>query len=243
MKLFIPIICYNHTANTEFMFSLMQLLIALKHNNIETVFFPINFDSLISRARNAAAAHFLTDKTATHLLFIDSDIEFKPDDVFNLINANKPVICAAYAQKWLDQNAIKTHFSKPTIPFNPFEICTKTSVHLLPADKVDYIMKVKYATTGFLLVQRHVFETIANNNPTLSYINDIDGYSSANSDCFYNFFPTIINPDTKRYESEDYGFSRLWTESGGEIFVATNISLKHHGWFAYPANLYRQLTE
>jgi hypothetical protein len=243
MKLFIPVICYNHTCNTEFMFSLMQLVVILKQQNINTVLYPIVFDSLISRARNAAVAHFLSDPETTHLLFIDSDIEFKVDDVFALLLANKLVVCAGYAQKWLSTEKMKGVFTAPVEIANPLELITKTSVHLLPTETPpDLLMKAKYATTGFLLVHRSVFEFIASRHPELAFQNDIDGYSGANPAFFYDFFPITINPETKRFESEDYGFSRLWTELGGEIYVATNITLKHMGWYGFQANLYRQLT-
>jgi len=241
MKLFIPVICYNHTCNTEFMFSLLQLVVSLKDHNIPTVIYPIVFDSLISRARNAAIAHFLSDNEATHLLFIDSDIEFKLDDVFKLITADKAVICAGYAQKWLNNQTMKKIFSSPIEIENPMELVTKTSVHLQLNQVPSELMKVEYATTGFLLVQRNVFEQIAVKHPELAYENDVDGYTGANPKLFYNFFPLTINPNTHRFESEDYGFSRLWTELGGEIYVATNISLNHMGWYPFKANIFRQL--
>lgn len=242
MKVFIPVISYNHTCNTEYMFSLIQLILNLRQHNIQTVLYPIVFDSLISRARNAAVAHFLSDPEATHLLFIDSDIEFKTEDVFALLMADKPVVCAAYAQKWLNLNSMKKVFSSQIEIPEPMQLATKTSVHLLPPANPDYLMKAKYATTGFLLIQRNVFEVIAKNNPGLAYNNDVDGYAGANPAFFYNFFPLNIHPETKILESEDYGFSRLWSDLGGEIYVATNISLNHMGWYSYQANLFRQLS-
>ena len=74
-KLFIPVICYNHTANTEYMISLIRLTHHLRDKGINYCLYPIVFESLIPRARNAAAAHFL-DSDCSHLLFIDADIEF-----------------------------------------------------------------------------------------------------------------------------------------------------------------------
>ena len=96
MKLFIPVICYNHTAHTSFMFSLMSLILSLKHHNIPTVLYPITFESLISRARNAAIAHFMSDPETTHILFIDSDIEFKVEDVFALLQVQGSVEARAH---------------------------------------------------------------------------------------------------------------------------------------------------
>ena len=62
-------------ANTEFMLSLIKLTHYLRDKGIDYCLYPIVFESLIPRARNAAAAHFL-DSDCSHLLFIDADIEF-----------------------------------------------------------------------------------------------------------------------------------------------------------------------
>lgn len=246
MKIFIPMLCYNHTCNTTFMMSFFKLIMAFRDSNIRASVFPITFESLISRGRNAAVAHFLSDPEATHILFIDSDIEFEPDDVAKLINANKEVICAGYAQKWLREDLIQHVFKRDSVPPNPLELCTFTSIQIPRPDRtedVDEIMEIDYATTGFLLIKREVFEKMKHAYPERKYINDIDGYMSANQDEFYDFFPATIRASTRRFESEDFGFSRIWKECGGTVYVHTNITLRHHGWFGFPANIYRQLMD
>lgn len=222
------------------MMSLMKLIMFCRNNDISLVVFPITFDSLVNRARNAAVATFLSDPDATHLLFIDSDIEFDPQDVMKLFFADRDVVAGAYPQKWLDMSKYNPNIA------NPLEICTKMSVHLSPTTKsssedIAAVMEADYVTTGFLLIKRVVFEQMIAAYPERQYINDIDGYSSANKNMFYDFFTVSINSDTKRFESEDYGFSRLWKTIGGKIHVVTDMTLKHHGWFAFPGNLHRML--
>lgn len=243
MKLFIPLLCYNHTCNTTFMMSMMRFLFTLRDRNIHATVFPITFESLISRGRNAAVAHFLTDTDATHLLFVDSDIEFNPEDVFKLLQADKEVVCAGYAQKWLREDYIQRVFQRNQVPPNPLELCTHTSIQVDNPTTTEELTEITYATTGFLLVKREVFNKMRQAYPERQYINDIDGYMSADKDLFYDFFPSIIHPVTKRFESEDYGFSSLWRGCGGKIHLCTNISLKHHGWFGFPANIHRQLLD
>ncbi len=107
MKIFVPLICYNHSCNAEYMMSMLSLLNAVKNRGINCTFYPIFFESLISRARNASVAHFLEDEESTHLLFIDSDIIFTPDDVFKLIAANKDVVAGIYPKKYITWDRLK----------------------------------------------------------------------------------------------------------------------------------------
>ena len=49
----------------------------------------------------------------------------------------------------------------------------------------------------------------------------------------YNFFDSYINPETKEYLSEDYGFCQLWKKLGGEIYADSQSKLSHSGLFDY----------
>jgi len=244
MKIFLPLICYNHTANTEYMISIIKLVLFCQQNGITISMLPITFESLISRARNASIAHFMSDEDATHILFIDSDISFEPKDVIKLILADKPVVCGAYSQKWLSEERMKDVFTRKEVPRDPLELCTKVSVHIQDAQgsPSDQILEAKYVTTGFLLIHKDVIKQMMAAYPDRKYMNDIDGYQGANPDMFYDLFPVTVDNKTYRYESEDYGFTRLWNMIGGKAYVATDISLTHHGWYGYKSNLHRQLT-
>ncbi|NBS71629.1 hypothetical protein EBT31_22365, partial [bacterium] len=158
-------------------------------------------------------------------------IIFNPDDVAKLINANKDVVCGAYPQKWLNIEKLQTG--------KPIEVCTKSSCHVLDVETNE----CEYVTTGFLLIKREVFLKMIEEYPDRKYVNDIDGYMGASTDAFYDFFPVSVHPETKKYESEDYGFSRLWRQTGGKLYVVPDITLKHYGWFGFPGNLERQLTD
>ena len=183
MKLFIPVICYNRMCHTAFMFSLIKLVLILREHNIDAELYPIVFDSLINRARNAAVAHFMSSN-CSHLLFLDSDIEFNPSDIIKLVLLNKSIVGIGYPKKWLDESKLQNIFSKQELPKNPLNYCTHHSVHIKPGipKDVNDCMEVDYLTTGIMLINKQVIERLIQKYPERQYINDIDGYMGANKD-------------------------------------------------------------
>ena len=87
-----------------------------------------------------------------------------------------------------------------------------------------------------MLISRSCIEKIIKAKPEIKYTNDIDGYMEA-EDNFYDIFQCKVNPETKKYESEDYGFCKLWKSLGGEITVIPDISLGHRGFNTFYGNL------
>ena len=225
MKVFIPLICYNHTCNTEWMMSILKLLNSAKETGLNMSFYPIFFESLVSRARNAAVAHFLEDEENTHLLFIDSDIIFKPEDVYRLIQADKEVIAGIYPKKYIVWDRLKENPNDERVDF-PIDGEIKVTD--------DNFIKSEYLPTGFLLIKREAILKLIEQHPELKYKNDIDGYMGG-EDNFYNLFNAGIRNGI--YESEDWGFCSLWKESGGQVLIHPDINLKHVGWHEYSGNL------
>ena len=75
-------------------------------------------DALITRARANLMTSFLDDPTATHLLFIDADIGFTPEQVFRLIEFGADVVAGVYPVKRINwekaQRAIEAR--RPNVP-------------------------------------------------------------------------------------------------------------------------------
>src|SRR5210317_160535 len=71
------------------------------------VSFALLKSSLVTQGRNLCVANFMElSDTYSHFLFIDSDIEFSPDTIFKMIEADKEVIAAPYPLKHLDWDKI-----------------------------------------------------------------------------------------------------------------------------------------
>jgi hypothetical protein len=68
---------------------------------------------------------------------------------------------------------------------------------------------------GFLKISRRALETIK-----------AEPYLDENEREMKDFFPTGMHKG--QIFGEDYGFCRLWTESGGKVFLDPSIKLRHH---------------
>ena len=120
-------------------------------------------ESLITRARNYLVDEFLHRSDCTHLLFIDSDIHFDPNDVIAMLALDKDVIGGPYPKKAIKWKSIKTAVKKnPDIDpgsleklagdfvFNP----VKGTAQFTVSDPLE----VLEIGTGFMLVKREVFK-------------------------------------------------------------------------------------
>jgi len=234
----LPVICYNHTVLSHFMFSVMKLIFEGKRRGISFSLDCIYFESLIARARNAAASNFLNRTDCDYMMFIDSDISFEPDSFFSLLKADKDVVSGLYPKKYINSSKVK-NLADRNLLNNYEELCTDFATEIKLDKNTKQIEEVNYAATGFMLFKKCVFSQIANEVPNIAYKNDIDGYMGY-GDKFYDFFPCKVNEVTKKYESEDYGFCNLYKSIGGKIYVDTTCNLTHYGWKGYKGNFYQQ---
>ena len=238
MKITVPIICYGGSVHAHYMQGMLGLVNQCAAKGI-TVDYPlIYFESLISRARNASAAAALNNGS-DYLFFIDTDVIFNAKDFFKLLEADKDVCVGLYPKKYISQQKLQFLFSK----FSQLPKCWKELVGDLSSEckpqKMNETIEVDYAATGFMLIKTEVFKEIAKQKPETKYKNDIDGYMGY-GDNFYDFFRCQVNPETKKYESEDYGFCKLWQECGGKIHAIPEIKLGHRGNYVFEGSLEEQ---
>ena len=65
-------------------------------------------DALITRARASLVSQFLDDPDATHLLFVDADIGFEPEQVLRLIECGADICAAVYPIKRIDWDKVRS---------------------------------------------------------------------------------------------------------------------------------------
>jgi len=247
-KIYFPLLAYGGMCRAEFAMALQSLFLeAARVQGLSFLASGIFFESLISRGRNAAAAaalHYECD----YILFIDADISFSPKDVFKLIDHNEDVVCGLYPKKYYNSRKILALAKDSPQVFETERwksLSTDFTTEMTPTSMESLregrpLVETDYAATGFMLIKTSVFKKIAEKKPDLKYKNEIDGYMSW-GDNFYDFFPVAVNPITKKYESEDYGFCRLWRSVGGKILFDPSINLTHIGTQSYTGSVGEQL--
>ena len=91
--------------------SLINTTAVMRANDIDMSFSCMFNESLIQRARNLLAHNFLkTD--ATHLMFIDADIKYNPNDIIPMIQADKDIICGMYPKKEINWQTVRDAVNK-----------------------------------------------------------------------------------------------------------------------------------
>lgn len=229
MKLFIAIPVYQGMCHIKFMECISALLLLLKQENIDFFYFSLTSESLISRARNMCASKFLKSD-CTHMIFIDCDIVFNPKDVMNLLEHDKQIIGGIYPFKKLSFEAIKNNIYNS---HNLNTLIENSATYHINKKSMDSIKTVDYIQTGFLLINKSVFETIlAGIGSLIEYKNDIPGYEEYSHDGkLYDFFQVGIY--NKKYLSEDYGFCSIVKEYNIPIYADPTIKLTHIGQFFF----------
>ena len=93
--------------------------------------------------------------------------------------------------------------------------------------------------TGFMCIQRHVFLKYAEEYKEIaSYLPDhnrsehFDGTREITA-----FFDTIIDPQSKRYLSEDYMFCQWSRKIGFKVWMCPWMQLQHIGSYVFSGNL------
>ena len=111
--------CFGGQVSSIYASSIFQLQRALRaKSNVDLKVHLRDGDALITRARANLVTLFLDDPAATHLLFVDADIGFTPEQVFRLIESGADVVAGVYPIKRINwEKARRALESKrPNVP-------------------------------------------------------------------------------------------------------------------------------
>jgi hypothetical protein len=211
-------------------------------------FYYLFSESLITRARNYCVDMFL-QSDCTHLMFIDSDIGFDPRDVlaFLGIQTSHPdqydVLTAPYPKKSIAWEKVKKAVELGKAE-NPFDLVHYTADYVfnplaeIKTFRVDQPVEVSEAGTGFMMIPRNVFDRYKEAYPELSYKPDhMRSESFDGSREITAYFDCEIDPESKRYLSEDYFFCRNARKIGIKIHMCPWMNLQHVGSYIYRGSM------
>jgi hypothetical protein len=199
-KLMICIPAYDGKLNIDSAFALSNLAVKVQPLGVTLYLTHLSGCSLITKARNCLVADFLKSDADT-LLFVDADVVVTADAILRLLalSLDKDITAGIYPRRGMDRKFF-----------------------------LDYHLRVKRIGTGFMMIQRHVLETMIANHPEWAYDNNVDNRTD-----HAIFDLKIVNGE---YYGEDYLFCDRAAEDGFTVYLDPSISLPHVGQEKFTRN-------
>lgn len=250
-KLFLATPMYGGQCFGLYTKSCLDLQTILTQYGVETRFSYLFNESLITRARNYLVDEFLRAEGFTHLLFIDSDIHFNPQDVLTMLALDKEICGAPYPKKSINWGNVSEAIKKnPAVTpgdlsgvigefvFNPVAGTKQFSV--------TEPLEVMEVGTGFMMIQREIFKKFEDAYPEYRYKPDHVGQKHFDGSRYIHaYFDTIIDRganapgSSERYLSEDYFFCQMVRKLGVKIWLCPWMKTGHVGTYEFVGDLPR----
>ena len=204
--------CYD-SVKVSTMISIIKLVQQLAKSGVAVGINTMK-SPLIHQARNYLTSVFL-NSDFTHLLFVDSDVEFEPEAVLRMLVANKDVICTPYRVKSQD------------VDQKTYTVEIKKATRMEAGD----IMEITAGPTGIMLIHRDVFKKIIEKFPDLKIKNSVFPKPGPDHKYYYNFFDFTFEDGYSA--GEDVSFCKLVREVGVKLYANSASFTKHHGSYAW----------
>ena len=234
--------CHGSYAN-----SVMELQNLCNEYGVRLVRWFMYNESLITRARNYCADEFMRSG-CSHLMFIDADIEFTARDVIALLalqsdDSEYDIIGGPYAKKCISWEKIKAAVDKGVADTDPSKLEEFVGDYVFNPKaagtfKISEPVEVSELGTGFMMIRRETFDKYQAAFPELMYKPDharTEHFDGSREICA--FFDCVIDPESKRYLSEDYYFCYQVQKIGLKTWLCPWMSMKHYGTHAFGGSL------
>ena len=230
IKLFLSTPCYGGMCLEKYMSSIIKLQLRLVQENpqIQLVLDTTENESLVHRARNVAVGRFMQKTDADYFMFIDADIDFDPESVIRLIKSGYDISVSIYPKKvimWEQAKAAVKSGDKRDMAMLSSSLVFNIGANNRAVSENGFV-EVLDGPTGFMVIKRTVFEKMQERYKDLNCKND---HQNRDFDEYCALFDCMIDPESRRYLSEDYAFCRRWQQMDGKIFADCNTTLGHVG--------------
>ncbi len=227
VKLFLATPCYGGLCLEKFMTSVIKLQIALIKEGIQLMIDTTENESLVHRARNVAVGRFMQKTDADLFMFIDADIDFNADSVVRLVRSGHDVSVAVYPKKVVMWDQAKTAIEQGddrNMAMLSSSLVANIGAHRRSVE--NGFVEVLDGPTGFMVISRKAFDKMHEHFTELNCKND---HQNRDFDEYCAVFDCMIDPESRRYLSEDYAFCRRWQQVGGKIYADVHTTLGHVG--------------
>lgn len=225
---------------------------------IDLKFFYLFNESLITRARNYLVDEFLRAEQYTHLMFVDSDISWDPNDLISLAalcdEDKHPVIGGPYPKKTIAWEKVRNAVDAGLGDNSPLDLEKYTGDFVFNPtggnSRISLVepVDVLETGTGFMMIHRSVFEKFKETYPKYTYKPDHNRTEHFKGDRYIHaYFDTIIDNDvwmgegasngSDRYLSEDYMFCQLVRKMGLSVWLCPWMVIQHVGHFVFNGNM------
>ena len=249
-KLFVAAPMYGGQCAGMFARSVADLSALCTRYGIPLQFYFLFNESLITRARNYCCDEFMRSE-CSHMMFIDSDIGFNPQDVIALmaLQANDldkyDIIGGPYPKKCISWEKIKHAVDKGVADDDPnvlekfvgdYVFNPKGNQTSIPLNEPVEVLEIG---TGFMMVSKEAMQKFYDAyKDQYSYRPDhvrTEHFDGSREILMY--FQAEVDPKTKRYLSEDYWFCQKAQEINLKTWFCPWMVLQHVGTYIFGGSL------
>jgi len=240
VKLFLSTPCYGGLCLEPYLTSILRLQILMIQRGHQLMIDTTENESLVHRARNVSVGRFMQKTDAEYFMFIDADVHFDPESVVRLLESGHDISVACYPKKCVMWDQAK-QLVKQGDTRDPAKMASSLVVNFGASNRpvVNGFIEILDGPTGFMMIKRDVFKQLEEKFPELWCKND---HQNRDFDDYHACFDCMIDPETKRYLSEDYAFCRRWQQMGGKIWADTTTTLGHVGNLGFEGCLKDRIT-
>lgn len=247
-KLFLATPMYGGQCAGMFAKSVADLSSACVQYGIHLQMYFLFNESLITRARNYCCDEFMRSD-CTHMMFVDSDIGFNPQDVLALLALSSDdspydVIGGPYPKKCISWEKIKHAVDKGVADKDPnvlenfvgdYVFNPKGGQQTIALNEPVEVLEIG---TGFMMLRKQTLRKFAEAFPQYSYKPDhVRTAAFDGSREIVQYFQAEIDPKSKRYLSEDYWFCQKIQELGLRTWFCPWMKMHHVGTYVFGGSL------
>lgn len=227
-------------AQADYLRAVVGLTGAAERAGVGCSFVWLSNNASISRARNVLTAAFL-QSDATHMLFVDADIGFQPEDVLDCLARMQAdpalaVLGAPCPKRMINWSLVAAAAARGLAADTPSALERFSGVFALdPLDPkgqfpLDQPIELLRVGTGLMIIRRDVIESLCARHPELRYKPDaLDRESGLAGDEIHSLFQPMIDPDSGHLMSDDFAFCRRVRDAGFRIWLAPWMRTSHTG--------------